>query len=51
MIDTALGTHITRLLSDRQKLEEDAPQSKRLSVLIDEYTSLQEDIEILMLRD
>lgn len=51
MIDTALGTRITRLLSDRQKLEEDAPQSKRLSVLIDEYTSLQEDIEILMLRD
>lgn len=51
LIDTALGTHIAKLQSDRQKLQEDAPQFKQLSARIDEYASLQEDIEILLLRD
>lgn len=51
MVDTALGTHIAKLLNDRQRLQVDDPQSKQLSAHIEEYTSLQEDIEILMLRD
>lgn len=50
MIHSALCAYIARLESDRQALDEDAPSFRRLTATIDEYTSLKEDIEILLLR-
>lgn len=50
MINSALSAYIARLESDRQALTEDDPSFRQSTVLIDEYTSLKEDIEILLLR-
>lgn len=50
MINSALRAYIARLESNRQALDEDDPSFRQFTVLIDEYTSLKEDIEILLLR-
>lgn len=50
MINSALSAYIAQLESDRQALAEDDPSTSRFTALIDEYTSLKEDIEILLLR-
>lgn len=50
MINSALCAYIARLESDRQALAEDDPAFRQFTALIDEYTSLKEDIEILLLR-
>lgn len=50
MIHSALCAYIARLESDRQALAEDDPNFRQFTALIDEYTSLKEDIEILLLR-
>ena len=50
MINGALCAYIARLESDRQALAEDDPSTSRFTALIDEYTSLKEDIETLLLR-
>lgn len=50
MINSALCAYIARLESDRQALDEDDPSFRRFTAPIDEYTSLKEDIEILLLR-
>lgn len=50
MINRALCAYIARLESDRQALAEDDPNFRQSMALIDEYTSLKEDIEILLLR-
>lgn len=50
MINSALCAYIAQLESDRQALAEDDPGFRRFTALIDEYTSLKEDIEILLLR-
>ena len=50
MINSALSAYIARLESDRQALAEDDPYFRQFTALIDEYTSLKEDIEILLLR-
>ena len=50
MIHSALCAYIARLVSDRQALAEDDPSFRQFTTLIDEYTSLKEDIEILLLR-
>lgn len=50
MINSALCAYIARLESDRQTLAEDDPNFRSFTALIDEYTSLKEDIEILLLR-
>lgn len=50
MINSALCTYIARLESDRQSLTEDDPGFRQFTALINEYTSLKEDIEILLLR-
>lgn len=50
MINSALCAYIARLESDRQTLAEDDPNFRQFKALIDEYTSLKEDIEILLLR-
>ena len=50
MINSALCDYIARLESDRQALDEDDPSFRQFTILIDEYTSLKEDIEILLLR-
>lgn len=50
MINGALCAYIARLESDRQTLAEDDPSFRQFTALINEYTSLKEDIEILLLR-
>lgn len=50
MINSALCAYIARLESDRQALTEDDPGFRQFTILIDEYTPLKEDIEILLLR-
>lgn len=50
MINSALCAYIARLESDRQASAEDDPSFRQFTALIDEYTSLKEDIEILLLR-
>lgn len=50
MINSALCAYIVRLESDRQALTEDDPGFRQFMALINEYTSLKEDIEILLLR-
>lgn len=50
MINSVLCAYIARLESDRQALDENDPSSRQFTILIDEYTSLKEDIEILLLR-
>lgn len=50
MINSALCAYIARLESDRRALAEDDPSFLQFTALIDEYTSLKEDIEILLLR-
>lgn len=50
MINSALSAYIARLESDRQALVEDNPSFRQFTALIEEYTSLKEDIEILLLR-
>lgn len=50
MINSALCAYIARLESDRQALDEEDPRHRQCTALIDEYTSLKEDIEILLLR-
>lgn len=50
MINSALCAYIARLESDRQTLDEDDPSFRQVTALIDEYSSLKEDIEILLLR-
>lgn len=50
MINIALSAYIARLESDHQALAEDDPSYRQFTALIDEYTSLKEDIEILLLR-
>ena len=50
MINSALCAYIARLESNRQALDEDDPSFRQFTALIDEYTSLKEDIEILLLR-
>lgn len=50
MINSALCAYIVRLESDRQALTEDDPSFRQFTVLINEYTSLKEDIETLLLR-
>lgn len=50
MINSALCAYIAQLESDRQALAEDDPSFRQLTALIDEYTALKEDIEILLLR-
>lgn len=50
MINSALCAYIVRLESDRQALAEDDPGFRQFTALIDEYTSMKEDIEILLLR-
>lgn len=50
MINSALYAYIARLESDRRALTEDDPSFRQFAALIDEYTSLKEDIEILLLR-
>lgn len=50
MINSALCAYIARLESDRQALDENDPSSRQFTILIDEYTSLKEDIEMLLLR-
>lgn len=50
MINSAICAYIARLESNRQTLNEDDPNFRQFTALIDEYTSLKEDIEILLLR-
>lgn len=50
MINSALCAYIARLESDRQALDEDDPSFRQFTTLINEYTSLKEDIETLLLR-
>ena len=50
MINSALCAYIARLESDRQALDEDDPSFRQFTALINEYTSLKDDIEILLLR-
>lgn len=50
MINSAICAYIARLESGRQALAEDDPNFRQSTALIDEYTSLKEDIEILLLR-
>lgn len=50
MINSALCAYIAQLESDRQTLNEDDPSFRQVAALIDEYSSLKEDIEILLLR-
>lgn len=50
MINGALCAYIARLESNCQALDEDDPSFRQFTILIDEYTSLKEDIEILLLR-
>ena len=50
MINSALCAYIARLESDRQTLNENDPSFRQVTALIDEYSSLKEDIEILLLR-
>ena len=50
MINSALCAYVARLESECQALAEDDPGFRHLTALIDEYTSLEEDIEILLLR-
>lgn len=50
MINSALCAYIARLESDRQALDEDDPSFRQFTALINEYTSLKEDIETLLLR-
>lgn len=50
MINSALCAYIAQLESNRQTLNEDDPNFRQFTALIDEYTSLKEDIEILLLR-
>ena len=48
MINSALCAYIARLESDRQALDEDDPSFRQFTALINEYTSLKEDIETLL---
>lgn len=50
MINSAICAYIARLESNRQTLNEDDPNFRQFTVLINEYTSLKEDIETLLLR-
>lgn len=50
MINSALCAYIARLESDRQALDEDDPSFRQFTALINEYTSLKEAIETLLLR-
>lgn len=50
MINSALCAYIARLESNRRALDADDPSFRQFTALIDEYASLKEDIEILLLR-
>ena len=50
MINSALCAYIARLESNRQALDEEDPSFRQFTAIINEYTSLKEDIEILLLR-